>query len=307
MDVHPRPQRPDPSSGRARRLVVGVGADGRAASAVIWAAAEASRTGRTLLLVSARPEEPSAGHHSHDLAGLARQLTLADVEQVVREGSPARVILDSDESAELTVVGRRGMSLLRRNMVGGTSLTVATEASCPVVVVPEEWIQPELCSAPILLGLGPVDLIEGAGVGERDPQREVIEFAFERAASLRVPLVVVCAWSLPPVFLHNASALRKCHAQFAERLDRRLAAWRILHPDVEVHAQSEPAPAVAALLAAGREAQLTVVGRRSGATPPSCGLGSTTRGLIRRAHGPVVVVPVGTGPEERDDSARRAP
>ena len=110
-----------------RPIVVGVGADGRAASAVVWAAAEAERVGRGMCLVSARESETPPPPHQ-DPASLARQLTLRNVEHVTRVGSPARVIIEAADSAALAVVGRRGMSRLRRTMVGGTSLIVATEA-----------------------------------------------------------------------------------------------------------------------------------------------------------------------------------
>lgn len=289
MDARPRHRQTAPPDSRERPLVVGVGPDGRAASAVVWAAAEANRTGQPLTLVTAGA---STAHGSHDLAGVARQLTLRDVRHVVEQGHPASVVLEASDAATLLVVGRRGMSLFRREIVGGTSLTVAVMAPCPVVIVPEEWMQPEMSSAPIVLGLGPSDLIEGPGIGAADPQRDVIVFAFERAAALRVPLVAVSAWTPPPTFLHNAAALARCREQFAERLARRLDAWRSEFPDVEVRAVSEPAPVVTALLEASADAQLIVVGRRSGATPPSFGLGTRTRGVIRRAHVPVAVVPI---------------
>jgi len=271
-----------------RPIVVGVSTDGRAASAVIWAAAETERTGRTLRLVSAHETESSS--QRQDLASLARQLTLRNVEHVTRVGSPARVIIEAAESAALTVVGRRGMSRLRRTMVGGTSLIVATEAPCPVVMVPEEWTQPAFCSAPIVLGIAPPDRIQRTDPDE-DPELQVIEFAFERADSMRVPLVVVSAWSLPPAYLHSPAAPANGRHESADDLERRLAAWRHRYPRVEVHTDVDAVPPVDALLAAGRDAQLTVVGRYSGTRPPSGGLGSVTRGMIRRAHHPVAVIP----------------
>lgn len=273
-----------------RPLVVGIAPDGRSASAVIWAAEEANRTGCTLLLVTARNSDH--GDTFHDLASLARRLTLADVQHVVEDRRPSRAILDAAAgSAALTVVGRRGMSQLRRSVVGGTSLTVVTQSTCPVIVVPEEWVQPSLCSSPIALGLTPEDLVEQERVGHDDPERPVIEFAFQRAASMRVPLLVTSAWDIPPSLLRNPIEIARCRYRFAERLGRRLEVWRELYPGVEVDLRSEAASAIAALIEAESEAQLTVVGRYSGSTPPPSGLGSTTRALTRQAHRPVAVIP----------------
>jgi nucleotide-binding universal stress UspA family protein len=276
-----------------RPLVVGVAPDGRSASAVVWAAEEANRTGHPLLLVTARDDEDVDASSDHDLASVARRLTLVDVQHLVQDGRASRVILDAiAESSALTVVGRRGMSLLRRTAVGGTSLTVVTQSPCPVIMVPEEWSQPGLCAEPIALGLTPDDLFEEQRVGDDDPQRAVIEFAFQRADAMRVPLLVASAWGIPPSLLRNPGEIARCRDRFAQLLALRLTGWRDRYPGVEVDLHSQAANALAALLEIESGAQLTVVGRHSGTTPPSSGLGSTTRALIRRAHRPVAVIPV---------------
>lgn len=292
MTTRRRRQGPPIAPHLSGQLLVGVAPDGRSASAVIWAAEEANRTGCTLLLVTAHNGECDDTSLNHDLASVARRLTLADVRHVVEDGRASRLILDTaGGSTVLTVVGRRGMSLLRRSVVGGTSLMVATLSTCPVIMVPEEWIQPALCSAPIALGLTPEDLVQDEQVGDEDPQKQVIEFAFQRAASMQVPLLVTSAWGIPPSLLRNPAEIARCRDRFAERLARRLALWRDRYPDVEVDLRSQAANALAALLAAESGAQLTVVGRHSGRTPPPSGLGSTTRALIRQAHHPVAIVP----------------
>lgn len=293
MRGRPRQEDQHVAADLTRPLVVGVAPDGRSASAVVWAAEEANRTGQSLLLVTARTDGNNERPGDHDLAGVARRLTLAEVRHVIKDGRASRVVLDeAGDSAALTVVGRRGMSLLRRSAVGGTSLTVVTESSCPVIMVPEEWLQPGLCSEPISLGLTPDNPFDQEQVGHEDPQRQVIEFAFQRAESMRVPLVVTSAWAIPPSLLRNPTEIARCRDRFAERLERRLSAWRDLYPEVSVSLRSQATSALAALLEAESGVQLTVVGRHSGTTPPAFGLGSTTRALIRRAHRPVAVIPV---------------
>jgi nucleotide-binding universal stress UspA family protein len=293
MTGQPRRQDQAAAPDLDRPLVVGVAPDGRSASAVVWAAEEANRTGLPLLLVTAQDDADEDASGDHDLPSLARRLTLTDVQYLVREGRASRVILDAiGDSAALTVVGRRGMSLIRRTAVGGTSLTVVTQSPCPVIMVPEEWTQPSLCAEPIALGLTPDDLFEDQRVGDDDPQRPVIEFAFQRAESMRVPLLVASAWGIPPSLLRNPGEIARCRDRFAQRLALRLAGWRDLYPDVEVSLYSQAANALAALLDIESGAQLTVVGRHGATTPPPSGLGSTARALVRRAHRPVAVIPI---------------
>jgi len=276
-----------------RPIVVGVSPDGRGASAVVWAADEAQRTGRTLRLVSAGrshgPKQPSSGH---DLVGLAHRLTLGDVEHRVVAGTPADVLLEAASDGALVVVGRRGFSRLRRRLIGGTSLTLATSSPTPVVVVPESWVQPSMCAAPVVVGVVPHDITKLREVAEPDELRDLIGFALRRAADLRVPLHVVSAWSVPPAFARNPVAVAACRERFALDLEERLASWREVWSEVDVQAWSLAASPPSALLQAERPAQLTVIGRHAGRHLLGTGLGSTTRTMLQRSRRPVAVVPL---------------
>lgn len=296
MDPRPSPGDAAPFEDAVRPIVVGVGSDGRSMSAVMWATEEAERTGHGLRLVTARNHDLALRGDDeplrNDLAGLARRLTLVDLEHQVRVGSPADVLLEAAADSAFVVLGRRGLGAFHRRLVGGTSVAVATLSPVPVVVVPEAWIQPSFCSRPVVLGLEPHDITELREIGAPETHGDVIDFAFERAEYLGVPLHVVSAWGVPPAFMRNAKAIAACRERFATDLQDRLRPWRQAFPGVDVQADSVAAAALPALLEAELPAQLTVVGRHAGHHMPGGALGATPRALVQRSRRPVAVVPV---------------
>ncbi len=61
-----------------------------------------------------------------------------DVDVVIDFGHPAEVIakVAADSDAAAIVVGRRGLSTLKRVLFGGVASALVHEADCPVVIVP---------------------------------------------------------------------------------------------------------------------------------------------------------------------------
>jgi nucleotide-binding universal stress UspA family protein len=57
------------------------------------------------------------------------------IEAVVREGHPARVLLDAAADADLLVVGSRGHGGFAELLLGSVSHECALHASCPIVIV----------------------------------------------------------------------------------------------------------------------------------------------------------------------------
>ncbi|HET8758624.1 MAG TPA: universal stress protein [Solirubrobacteraceae bacterium] len=79
--------------------------------------------------------EQDAGDHA------ARALEDADaggveVSTVVREGTPAQVLLEEADGADLLVVGTRGLGGFRGLLLGSVSQQCAHHAPCPLVIVP---------------------------------------------------------------------------------------------------------------------------------------------------------------------------
>jgi nucleotide-binding universal stress UspA family protein len=72
------------------------------------------------------------------LADAGEQAAGVEVEPVVREGAPARVLLEEADKADLLVVGSRGLGGFRGLLLGSVSQQCSHHAPCPVVIVPHE-------------------------------------------------------------------------------------------------------------------------------------------------------------------------
>ena len=139
------------------RKIIVVGVDGSAGSrrALTWAAAEAASHGSDLVVVNVWEHTllPPAGsvsvseHYVPDPS----QRTADDLLQVIKEelgeeppvpvqpivkqGRPAKVLIDESAEADMLVVGPRGHGGFAGLVLGSVSQHVAAYAKCPVVVV----------------------------------------------------------------------------------------------------------------------------------------------------------------------------
>jgi len=60
------------------------------------------------------------------------------IESVVREGPPAKILVEESADAEILVVGKRGHGGFLGLLIGSITNQVANHATCPVVIVPHE-------------------------------------------------------------------------------------------------------------------------------------------------------------------------
>jgi nucleotide-binding universal stress UspA family protein len=133
-----------------KRIVVGVDDSPGARAALAWALAEARQWGATLEAVMAwsvlvQPVEEFQPDFDEDAAAgvLDRILAEHDTEgvEVVRtlvNELPARALLHVARSADLVVVGARGLGGFAGLLLGSVSQQVTSHAPCPVVVVRAE-------------------------------------------------------------------------------------------------------------------------------------------------------------------------
>jgi nucleotide-binding universal stress UspA family protein len=141
----------------ARSIVVGTDGSEPADEAVRQATDMASREGAQLHLVTAYPDpqilrERTTGtgggaYTIIDLRDVAESLVQraardalrksVEVETHVREGQPAEVIIDvaNQEQADLIVVGSRGLTGIKRYLLGSVSSKVSEHAPCSVMIV----------------------------------------------------------------------------------------------------------------------------------------------------------------------------
>ncbi|GAA0517846.1 universal stress protein [Saccharopolyspora subtropica] len=286
-----------------RSDVVGVDGSETALEAVRWAAADAAAHRVPLRLVCAVPFGGTASAELPPGRGLEivqaeRQRWLlqaanaardaaegVEVEQELRHGKPAQVLLDESERAWRVVVGTRGLGEYTgvRLALGSTAEQVAMRASCPAVVVPGGTEPVEaLRGRPVIVG------VDGSPVGE-----QALATAYAEAAIRRVPLVAVHVWSdvvsdewLSPDVRDWESIKQAEDLVLAERL----AGWQEKYPDVAVQRVVVRDRPVRFLVEHGALGQLIVVGSRGRGGLTGMLLGSTSRALLHSAPCPVMVV-----------------
>ena len=139
------------------RKIIVVGVDGSAGSrrALTWAAAEAASHGSDLVVVNVWEHTllPPAGSVSvsehyvpdpsqrtaDDLLRVIKEELGEEppvpVQPIVKQGRPAKVLIEESANADLLVVGKRGHGGFAGLVLGSVSQHVAAYAKCPVAVV----------------------------------------------------------------------------------------------------------------------------------------------------------------------------
>lgn len=134
-----------------------VGVDGSPSShkALQWAASEAADHRAELVVVNvwehslvvpgggpsvSEHELPDPNHHTAEdlltqIKGVLGEDPQVRVQPVVKQGNPAKVLIEQSEDAQLLVVGTRGHGGFRGLVLGSVSQHVAAYAHCPVTVV----------------------------------------------------------------------------------------------------------------------------------------------------------------------------
>ncbi|MFC4909555.1 universal stress protein [Actinomadura gamaensis] len=271
-----------------------VGTDGSPAAdrAVRWAADDAARHRRPLLVAHVvEPwlhDWPSAGPPGRDdvaaergraLLARARDLArerhpeLAVDVRLVRESSAHHGIRSLADGTYEVVLGHRGLGGFAGLVLGSTSLHLAGDLRGPVVVV-------RGAADP-----GADEIV--AGLGLRESPMSVLAYAFEAAAARRARLRVVHAWWPTRPDLEAGADLDGAQAAFRDHVTAALEPWRNRRPEVKVVEDVFRGHPVEALLTRSAEADLVVVGRRTRTGPH---LGSVSHGLIQQARCPVAVV-----------------
>ncbi|WP_409054958.1 universal stress protein [Streptomyces sp. SYP-A7185] len=279
-------------------LVVGVDGSESSLRAVDWAADEAALRRAPLHVVYAsrweRYEgaalarelgEPSAQVSPEEIVRVAERRArgradLAVTTAVVTEEAEY-VLIHESRNASAVVVGTRGRGALADALLGSVSLSVATHAHCPVVVVRGDRDDRTAgrLSAPVVLGV-------------TDGPTPAVRFAYEEARLHAVPVEAVRAWRCPshetadhPLLAGQPERLHEDRA--VEQLEAALADAPL---DVKLRRRTTEGPAGKVLLAASHEAGLLVIGRRH---PKHLGphLGRVAHRLLHHAACPVAIVP----------------
>jgi nucleotide-binding universal stress UspA family protein len=276
---------------------VTVGVDGSVSSeqAVRWAAREARRRKAPLRVVqavdpTAPPHQyavPGYGPDVHEIRTRAARAHLQDaaraaaeeasgvtVEQEILEGFPIARLLDESRTAQLVVIGDRGLGGVAGLLLGSVAVALTARGGCPVAVVRGRTSAVE---GPVVVG------VDGSPVSEA-----ALEYAFDAADARSAELVVVYAWR--DLLLDRATPLEAIEQQGRAELAERLAGWGGKYPDVRVRrvvVRDAPARTIVEQSAA---AQLVVVGSHGRGSVGGLLLGSVSNAVLHRAECPVVVV-----------------
>lgn len=274
-------------------LVVGIDGSENAAAAMEWSVTEASHRGDVLKLVYClhipMPAASFAGTMAEPVpmrdyaeAALAAAAETArgmdpelEVQTQLMLGQPAAGLLDASKDASLLVVGARGLDAFGSMYMGSVSMRVAAHAACPTVVIPSDGHEHHH-SGPVVVGL------------EDSPHAiAALRFAADMASLHGTEVIAIHGRritsdrSLPRSV--EESERSQAELQMADLIER-------ANLDREVTARVVAADPCDALLEAGENASVVVVGSRGRGGFRGMLLGSVSQSVLHGATGPVIVV-----------------
>ncbi|MFD9244936.1 universal stress protein [Streptomyces sp. NPDC059556] len=280
-----------------RSIVVGLDGTEQAKAAAEWAAEEALLRGTDVHLVHAKEpvpeaalslveresEEPWARELMARTAGDLRERHpgLSVTSQVLSSG-PVPGLVAAAEEGDLLALGSRALGSVAGYLLGSVGLTVAGVVQRPVV-----FVRAGADSAP----RGPVMV----GADARQPVDSVLGFAFEEATRRRTQVLVVYVQQLPLHAGMGPAMVPDFRLSMVPEIQRSvevmLEPWRAKYPDVEAVAHVGVGSAGLELVAAARDASLTVVGRRTPRSALGGRIGSVAHAVLHHSPVPVALVP----------------
>lgn len=288
-------------------VVVGYDGSLDADWAVDWAAVEALRHQRDLLVLFAADHPGLSRHslttgqpttHAQEMAeavtqaGVTRARAAAPDLSVTSKttGLGAAVALtEASVGASLLVVGGRGRTRASEALLGTVQFAVTAHAECPVVVVPPECVVVADAKHPVVVGVD----------GSQDSNLAV-RAAADAASDRGATLLVVAAWQRPPVddwsrfYLVDdqwrQDMFAAARARVAQHVNDAAREAKKDHTDLDVVEFVVEGRPSTRLAEESVKAGLVVVGARGRSDLVSLLLGSVGHNLIHRSHCPVLVI-----------------
>lgn len=282
----------------ADAVVVGFDGSWHSRPAVERAADEAVQRGMHLKLLSlvSTDVDTTLSPHAQDLdeqqrMALARTIAEDVAEQVVsaRPGLMATVdvvgVPDPDAVREhlstcrLLVVGDRGGHGARAFLLGTTSRELVRSITCPVLVVPDDWLEQEPAAQ------GAVSHAVLVGVGPGPEAVHTLQVAAAEAQRGGAHLLVLHSYAGAPGESPDA------RLEHAREVVEHALAGAALDPSVHVTTVFTPDPPAEALLLHAARTRLLVIGSRGPIALARLSIGSVSRQVLDEATAPVLVVP----------------
>lgn len=197
-----------------------------------------------------------------------------EVNHRVLTGATVPELVDLSQSAELIVVGCRGLGGVKGLLLGSVSSGLVHHAHCPVAVIhDEDPLMDHPATAPVAVG------IDGSPASEL-----ATEIAFDEADRRGVRLLAVHVWTGSRDLGAQESGTRP-----EEELAQRLAGWSERYPEVVVQRIVGPGDPARRLLEESERAQLLVVGSRGLGGFSGMLLGSVSSAVAQAARMPVII------------------
>ncbi|GAA2154474.1 universal stress protein [Nocardioides koreensis] len=199
-------------------------------------------------------------------------------------GPVVQSILEATADARLVVLQRRDLSRMARTVTRSTSSGVAAHAHVPVVSVPTGWTESNHDG-----GLRPLVTV-GVDIPERSAA--VLAVAAADARSRGARLHVLHTWWFPSVY-DDIIMSRVENDAWAERAREEiqgvLDGLGDVVAELPVEIEARHAHPADALIDAGRDSSLLVVGRHDPLVPIGSHLGPVARAVLREATCPVML------------------
>ena len=205
-----------------------------------------------------------------------------DVQHKVLVASPSAALIEASNDATLLVVGSRGLGGFRGLILGSVGVQVATHSQCPTVVLRGE---PSPSADCVVVGIDNSPLSAPA-----------LEFAFDFASRHGLRLLAVHAWDISTHDVLGTTAtmpvpnLQELGADEERMASEALAGFRGSYPDVDVEDHLIKGNTAKAIVEAGKNAALIVVGSRGRGELAGAVLGSVSQSVLHKAKIPVAVV-----------------
>ncbi|MGW1085412.1 universal stress protein [Streptomyces sp. NPDC002596] len=284
-------------------IVVGLDGSAESTAAVHWAAREALLRDAPLHLVHAADWSSPLGVPATGTAAgreWADALLRDTVDELRRlhgrlevrarsvDGRPAVSLATAAASADMLVLGSRGLGTLTGFVLGSVGMGVIPATERPVILV-----RAHEDALPHAEGLHTDrDIVVGIDIGR--PCDALLDFAFEEASRRRCTLRALLTWTLPPLAGYGAAYDASLHEQMADSmtvgLDDRLQPWRDTFPSVDVVARATVGHAAEQLVETGAEAGLVVVGRRIRQSSVGAHIGPVAHAVLHHSRAPVAVI-----------------
>ncbi|MGW2642804.1 universal stress protein [Streptomyces sp. NPDC001348] len=299
-----------------RTITAGLDGSPESLTAADWAAREALRRDAPLRLVHAlgRQSYVSLGEIPQPSVSPDERIRWAD--RMLREAEatiagrhpglqistdrltdePVPALLGAAGTADLLVLGSRGLGSVAGFLVGSVAAAVVAGSRRPVVLV-RGGLRPEDEHQPGATGSGAAPFRDVVlGLNSSAPNDAVIAFAFEAASQRAARLRVVHGRSPELPYYDNGGDLNaELHDELTGEMHRclteALEPWRDKFPGVEVTEQAVVGKAGSHLVEASRDASLVVVGRRRRRTAIGVVIAPVTHAVLHHATAPVAVVP----------------